>query len=53
MAARFRYLRKIRAGGVEEWKVRTIVSEEWVGKCVDENKVLGEEEGWRGCRKGG
>lgn len=53
MAARFRYLRKIRAGGVEEWKVRTIVSEEWVGKCVDANKVLGEEEGWGGCRKGG
>lgn len=53
LSRRLRYQRLVRGGAVEEWKRKTMVSDGWVVKCLAARRVLGEEDGWGGCRKGG
>lgn len=54
MSQRLRYQRLVRTGAVDEGLRRKVmVSEEWVKMSVEAGRVLGEEDDWGGCRKGG
>lgn len=50
---RMAYRRMLRAGGVEEWRRKVILTEMWPKLCRVQGRILGEEDDWGGCRKGG
>lgn len=39
--------------GTDEWRRKVIVTNAWPGKCIAVGRMLGLEDDWGGCRKGG
>jgi hypothetical protein len=53
MSGRDRYRRFVQAGGKDESEHKLLLADSWVKLCVQAGKVLGEEDNWGWCRKGG
>lgn len=52
-SGKYRYQRLLKSKGVEEWKEKLVLTENWPRSCIHAGKLLGEEDNWAGCRKGG
>lgn len=50
---RARYLRSVKEGMEEEWRIKVVLSSTWPRVCDAAGRFLGEEDDWGGCRKGG
>ncbi|KAI9638878.1 uncharacterized protein MKK02DRAFT_41905 [Dioszegia hungarica] len=53
LSKRLRHKRLVRGGAVEQWKLRVMVGEEWVGECIAAGRMLGDDDQWGGYRRGG